>query len=62
MRFNKEQIKEILGYVGTRDRTIIEFETNGEGADTYVYALDITNHVEKLESLIEDDDANDVTD
>lgn len=53
MRFEKEQLLQLLGYVGQRDRVIIEFETSGEGADTTVYALDITQHVAELEGMIE---------
>ncbi|UBF22747.1 hypothetical protein M1M38_gp054 [Halorubrum tailed virus 27] len=47
---NKDALAEILAHAAAADRTVIEFRSSGEGAEREVQALDITSHVEELES------------
>ena len=51
MKFgNRDKLAEILAHAASADRVVIEFRSSGEGADREVSALDITDHVEELES------------
>ena len=51
MKFgNRDTLAEILVHAASEDRVIIEFRSSGEKTDREVMALDITDHVEELES------------
>ena len=53
MRFNTEELAQILAYASTREYTVIEFEV-GEDDDgkRMVYAYDVTDHLKKLERIV----------
>lgn len=54
MKFkNRDVLAEILAHAASADRVVIEFRSSGEGADREVRAMDVTEHVEVLESRSE---------
>jgi hypothetical protein len=46
----KETLLSILSHAASQDRSVIEFTTD----DGTVHAKEITNHVEKLEDIVND--------